>query len=156
MNRQDLSDIINAYLGDGSLFLVDVKITPQNKVMVFIDGDAGVTIEDCSRLSRHIESLFDRDLVDFELQVSSVGVGHPLKLRRQFQNNVGRRLAVKNNEESVIKGKLDEVNDEGVYLQKDKPRKGKKKKKEPDTDEDTKVFLSFHDISEARVQVSFK
>lgn len=156
ISEKTISDIVHKYLQDNPKFLVTVKVTPQNKIMVFVDGDDGVTIDDCTQLSRHIEAQLDRDTEDFELQVSSVGVGQPLQLTRQYRNNIGRRLAVTGHDAKITKGRLTQVTDEGIALEKDKTAKGKKKKKEPDTDTGTVVFIPFEEIKEARVQVSFK
>ncbi len=156
IEKELVKKIVDDYLADGHVFLVGLKISRQNQIRVFLDGDTGVTIQDCSRLSRHIESLLDRDREDFELQVSSVGVEQPLLLIRQYKNNIGRRLAIRTTDDLRIKGKLTEVNDQGITIEKDKADKGKKKKKEPDTDTEAIVFVPFDQILEAKVQVSFK
>ncbi len=156
IDKELVENIVNDYLGDAQVFLVALKVSRQNQVRVFLDGDHGVTIKDCSMLSRHIESKLDRDREDFELEVSSVGVGQPLLLARQYKNNIGRRLAVTTAENLRIKGKLLEVNEEGINIEKEKTDKSKKKKKEPDTDAGSTVFIPFEQIQEAKVQVSFK
>lgn len=156
LNESLISGIVNDHLSGSDLFLVSVRVTPQNRIMVHIDGDKGVTIDDCTHLSRHIESHLDRDVEDFELEVSSVGVGQPLTLHRQYVNNIGRRLAVKLGDGKTRKGKLSEVSEEGIMLELDIPTKKKKKQKEPDTSAEKRMLIPFADISEARVQVSFK
>lgn len=156
VDKEKVKDIVTDYLGEGDIFMVAVRVSTQNNIRVFLDGDNGVTIEDCIKLSRHIEMLLDRDIEDYDLEVSSVGVGHPLMLRRQYKNNIGRRLDITTNDEKRIKGKLVEVTEEAVVVEKDKPEKGKKKKKEPDTDTETRVQILFEQIAEAKVQVSFK
>ena len=156
IDKDKVRDIVEDYLEEGNIFLVAVRVSTQNSIRVFLDGDDGVTIHDCIKLSRHIEMQFDRDIQDYDLEVSSVGVGHPLVLKRQYKNNIGRRLDVTTNDEQRIKGKLVEVQEQGVVIEKDKPEKSKKKKKEPDTDTDARVLLPFEEIAEAKVQVSFK
>ncbi len=156
IDKDIVKDIVVDYLGDGDVFIVAVRVSTQNSIRVFLDGDNGVTIDDCIKLSRHIEMQLDRDIEDYDLEVSSVGVGHPLMLKRQYKNNIGRRLDITTNDEQRIKGRLVEVQEQGVVLEKDKPEKSKKKKKEPDTDTDAKVLIPFEEIAEARVQVSFK
>ncbi len=156
IDKELVKKIVDEYLVGGHVFLVSLKVSRQNQISVFLDGDNGVTIQDCSKLSRHIESQFNRDREDFELQVSSVGVGQPLLLTRQYKNNVGRRLAISTEGNQRIKGKLTEVSEQGITIEKDKADKGKKKKKEPDTDTEAIVFVPFDQLLEAKVQVSFK
>ena len=37
---------------DPSLFLIDFTISSDNKIKVIIDGDRGVTVNDCIKISR--------------------------------------------------------------------------------------------------------
>ncbi len=156
INEKHIASLVDAYLEGSDKFVVSIRVTPTNKIMVHIDGDQGVTIDDCVKLSRHIGHQLDRDAADFELEVSSVGVGHPLQLLRQYRNNIGRRLAVLNVHDKRAKGKLTAADSAGITLEKDKPTKAKKKKKDPETDADARIFIPFEDIKEARVQVSFR
>lgn len=156
INKESINEIIEDYLSDGEIFMTHLSVSRQNTIRVFLDGDKGVTIADCSRLSRHIETQLDRDLEDFDLVVSSVGVDEPLNLLRQYRKNLGRRLSIITNENIRLSGKLLDVNEQGITLEKDKQAKGKKKKKEPETDSEARMFLPFDQINEAKVLVSFK
>ena len=85
-------ELVNQALEGSDKFLVNLKITPDNRIYVDIDGDNGVTIDDCIELSRAIESQLDRDVEDFALDVSSAGADQPLKLTRQLVKNIGREV----------------------------------------------------------------
>ena len=74
--------------------MVDVTVTPSNEVEVTIDSDSDVDIDDCVKLSRAIESHFDREEEDFQLTVASAGVGYPLKVLRQYKKLIGRPVEV--------------------------------------------------------------
>ena len=87
-------DIINDVLEGTEKFLINMKITPDNRIFVDIDGDNGVTIDDCIELSRAIENGLNREEEDFELNVSSAGADSPLKMPRQFRRHVGRDVSV--------------------------------------------------------------
>jgi ribosome maturation factor RimP len=115
--------------------------------MVFIDGDHGITIDDCSRLSRFLESRLDRDKEDFELNVSSHGADQPLKFRRQYVKNIGRSLRVTRHDGSQVTGKIMTVGDNTLTLLVESG-KGKKAVSE--------VSLQFDEIKEAKVVLSFK
>jgi ribosome maturation factor RimP len=153
IDKSKVAAIVEEYFQDTDKFLVEIKISRTNKVQVAIDGDNGINISDCARLSRHIESFFDRDSEDFELEVSSVGVGSPLVMLRQYRNNIGRSLSLMLADNRKVKGKLLEVTPEGVSIERDAPKSGKKKK---EGDDDPKVFIPFADITLAKVQPSFK
>lgn len=92
-------------------FVVGMKITPDNRIFVDIDGDNGINIDDCIALSRAIESQLNRDEEDFELNVSSAGADAPLKLPRQYRRHLGRELSVLMPDGNRLQGELVEADD---------------------------------------------
>ena len=66
-------DIVKDVLEGSDKYLVNMKITPDNRIFVDIDGDNGINIDDCIEVSRAIENSLNRDEEDFELNVSSAG-----------------------------------------------------------------------------------
>ena len=150
IDKTRLSESIEAFLEGSDKFLVELRVSVRNKITVAIDGDQGVHIADCAALSKHIESVLNRDEEDFELEVSSVGVGTPLRLLRQYQNNMGRLILILFLDDTKLKGKLVEVSDKGINIEKEIEKKGKKKKN-PDTDKDHVVFIPYNEIKEAKI-----
>lgn len=144
--------IVNEYLEGSDKFVVSINVRPGNRVQVLLDGEKGIQVSDCALLSKHIESHFDRSSQDFELEVSSVGVGSVLKLKRQYQINVGRNIMVLGHNLKKTRGKLLQVSDNGIKIE---PEITAKNKNKP-TEEDKFIFFDFNDIKEARIQVSFK
>lgn len=153
MLKNKVTELLNEALAeDGSLFLIDFSISTDNRIKVVIDGDAGVTVEDCIRVSRAIEHNLDREEEDFALEVASAGATTPLVLPRQYKKNVGRKMEVKTAGDTLT-GNLTEVSDSGIILEwkarEPKPiGKGKvtvRKKQE----------IDFSDINEAKVILKF-
>ena len=138
-------ELVNNALEGSEKFLVNLKITPDNRIFVDIDGDNGVTIDDCIELSRAIEGQLDREEEDFELNVSSAGADMPLKLTRQYRKNVGRELEVVMVDGEKAEGTLEDASDEGIVLR----TKGTKKRA-PET-----LHLAYRDIKSARVAIKF-
>ena len=135
-------------------FVVEVLISGKKipkRVLVIIDGDHGITIDDCADLSRVLSKTFDERAHfgddNYLLEVSTPGLDHPLKLKRQFYKNRGRILRVVGRE-STLEGKLKEVTDEKIILERET---GVGKKKEISESE-----IFFPDIEKAFVLVSFK
>lgn len=99
------------------LFLIDLTLNADNKISVVIDGDNGVTVEDCMFMSRTIENNLDRENDDFSIDVASAGATSPLVNKRQYKKNIGRTLQVKAKSDVKIEGVLKEVDDAGVSLE---------------------------------------
>ena len=107
-------ELVNNALEGSDKFLVNLKITPDNRIYVDIDGDNGVTIDDCIELSRAIESQLDRDAEDFELNVSSAGADQPLKMTRQYRKNIGYEVEVLTADGRKLKGILADADESRI------------------------------------------
>jgi ribosome maturation factor RimP len=90
-------------------FLVDVKVSPANEIVVEIDSPSGVDIDTCARLTRTIEAEFDRDVEDYELEVGSAGLTAPFKVKGQYDKNIGNQLEVLTRDGRKLYGTLTEV-----------------------------------------------
>jgi ribosome maturation factor RimP len=147
-----IENMVNALLADKpSFFLVQVKIKPTNNIKVFLDGDNGITIEDCIKVNRklyaEIEELAMYPDGDFSLEVSSPGVGEPLLLQRQYVKNVSRLLEVKQLDGQILTGTLLAAGDDSITLE---VTSGKGKKAETN-----QLEIPFSQIKEASVQIKF-
>lgn len=98
------------------LYLVDLKISAGDDITVILDGDEGLSLQDCLDASRAIEFNLDREEHDFALQVMSPGLSEPLKLPRQFKKNMGREIEVLLNSDEKIQGEVVAVDDEKVTV----------------------------------------
>lgn len=112
-----------------SLFLVEVKSAPGNKITVLLDGDSGVTIDNCTSVNKALYKFIEETQLlggdNFSLEVSSFGVDRPLKLLRQYKKNIGRKVEVVLNDGTKIAGTLTHVNEENIILE-NKTGKGNK------------------------------
>lgn len=135
-----------------SVFLIDLTITDAMKIIVTLDGDQGVTLQDCIDISRVIENNLDREEQDFSLEVASAGVSTPLKLVRQYKKNIGRTLKVKTATD-LIEAVLADANDEFITLTWT-AREPKKIGKGKETVE-KKNELPYSEIKEAIVTITF-
>ncbi|MCH3924454.1 MAG: ribosome assembly cofactor RimP [Bacteroidales bacterium] len=145
INKEKIENIVNEYLNNSELFLVDVKVSKSNKIVVTIDGDKGVVVDDCVNVSREIESKMNRDEEDFELTVTSFGLEESFRMIRQYKKNINETIEVVTKDNEKESGVLVEADDEKIVL-----RKNNKKKK---TSED--ISLSYNDIDKARVIINF-
>lgn len=146
-----ITDWSNAFLPEG-LFLVGVdQKAGSQKISVFIDGDKGVDIADCQKLSRHLSEKLDEldyGAEPYYLEVSSPGADKPLRVQRQYPKHVGRELVVKLLAETELTGRLEQVTDVGIVLALKDKKKGYK--------DATEKAITFAEIAEASVILSFK
>ena len=98
------------------LYLVDLKISAGDDITVILDGDEGLSLQDCLDASRAIEFNLDREEHDFSLQVMSPGLSEPLKLPRQFKKNMGREIEVLLNSDEKIQGEVVAVDEDKVTI----------------------------------------
>jgi len=151
---EKIKELAQSHLKDPGHFVVDVILSKHKpyKVTVILDGDHGITIDDCSLLSRAIsEDLDTIDLIkdNYTLEVGTPGLDQPLKLKRQYARNVGRSLKIHQKDKSIMQGLLIETADEKIVIETEAKEKGKKK-------EFIKTEIPFSEIEKAFVMVSFK
>jgi ribosome maturation factor RimP len=98
---RQLDELVDRVLAGSDLYRVETRIKGsyrQPMVDVFIDGDDGVTIDQCAEVSRLLHAAIELDELfekSFKLDVSSPGLGKPLMLPRQYRRHVGRNLEVR-------------------------------------------------------------
>ena len=135
---------------DKDLFLVEVSHkgnSGNSKLLVLIDGDQGINIDRCARISRQLGAqLEELDIIPgkYTLEVSSPGIDQPLKMKRQYVKNIGRSLKIELNDGEKKEGVLTAVQDEQFMLE-----ELKKKEKVIST-------IALSDVKKSKVIVSFK
>ena len=135
------------------LFLISFTITIDNKIKIILDGDNGVSINDCIIISREIENNLDRDDHDFAIEVSSFGAEDPFVDRRQYKKNINRILSVTDVDKNKFKGKLVSANEVEILIQ--------WKQREPKLIGNGKItkikskLLEYSEILEAKVIINF-
>ena len=142
--RESLETLARETAGAAGLLLVDFEFVENGRetvVRLYVDREGGVTVDECSRLSRKLgRELDERDLMPcrYRLEVSSPGVERPFRCREQYEWSVGKRVRVtfrepmddKRNHEGV----LAEVREDGIVL---------------GGEGDGGLFVPFSDIEEA-------
>lgn len=81
--------------------LVDVEYVKEGSnwyLRAYIDKDGGITVDDCELVSRAFSDLLDKeDFIEdsYILEVSSPGLGRPLKKDKDFKRNIGNEVELK-------------------------------------------------------------
>ena len=109
INKDTVRSIVEEWLDGKEYFLVDIEISPDDRIVVEIDHADGVWIEDCVELSRFIEDHLSRDEEDYELEVGSAGLGQPFKVAQQYHCFVGKDVEVLDADGKKYKGVLKEI-----------------------------------------------
>ena len=136
INKDTVRSIVEEWLDGKEYFLVDIEISPDDRIVVEIDPADGVWIEDCVELSRFIEDHLSRDEEDYELEVGSAGLGQPFKVAQQYHCFVGKDVEVLDADGKKYKGVLKAVegNDFTVTVQEKQKVEGKKRPQLVETD----------------------
>lgn len=91
------------------MYIVSATISPTNEIEVEIDSDSSVDIDTCARITRLVESVFDRDIEDYQLEVGSAGLTSPLRVLRQYTKNIGNDMEVLTRDGRKLRGVLVEA-----------------------------------------------
>jgi len=134
------------------LFLVDVKMHSNGKLIILVDGDKGIGIADCVAISRHVGfHLEEEGTIEtaYNLEVSSPGIDTPLTLPRQYVKNISRQLGIKMADGSKREGKLTALTEDAIVIEEQVKQKGKKA-------EIIESIIPINQITETKVLISFK
>lgn len=152
--KNKVQELLDATLADKpALFLIEMTISPDNKIVVTLDGDNGVNLQDCIDVSRGIEHSLDKEELDFSLEVASAGATSPLKLLRQYKKNIGRKVKLITLSQEKYEATIKEVGETSIVLQW-KTREAKAVGKGKVTVEKEAV-IPFESIKEASIIISF-
>ena len=154
IDRNNVARIVEDWLKDKDYFLVDVTVSPDDKIVVEIDHAEGVWIDDCVELSRYIESNLNREEEDYDLEVGSAGIGQPFKVLKQYEIHVGKDVEVLTNDGKKYTGALTKVNPENFTITievKVKPEGAKRPKWV-----EQEVKFAYNEIKYTKYLISFK
>lgn len=134
------------------LFIVSVQMLKNGVLEILLDGDNGISIDDCVAVSRHVGfHLEEENVIEnaYRLEVSSPGIDSPLLSLRQYLKNIGRDVRVKTGDSTKREGKLLSVTDDAIVIAEKVKEKGKKA-------ELVEVLIPMEQIKETKVLISFK
>lgn len=134
------------------LFVVDVKMHANGTLEVLVDGDQGISIQDCAAISRHVGFRLEEDDMiahAYRLEVSSPGIDRPLSMVRQYRKNKGRNIQVSMRDGRITTGKLLEVTEDAITIVETVKEKGKKAVEQQQT-------IALENIISIKVLISFK
>ena len=154
IEKKTVSQIVEEWMEGKDYFLVEVTVSPDDKIVVEIDHAEGVWIEDCVELSRFIESKLNREEEDYELEVGSAGIGQPFKVLQQYYNHVGSDVEVLTKDDRKLTGVLKDADEEKfvVAVQKKVKVEGAKRPKLMEEDE----TFRYDEIKYTKYLISFK
>lgn len=131
--------------------LVRVRLSGQNGLTLQIMAereDGTMTVEDCEELSRAISPALDvEDPIEkaYHLEVSSPGIDRPLVRKSDFATWLGHLVKIDTSiivaDRKKFRGRITEVNDEGILVLRDVPAYG----------EEPSVRVPFDAIADARL-----
>lgn len=148
IKADELRTLIEQYLLETDKFIVDLKVKVGNNIVILLDGDSGISIDDCIKVNRLIEANYDREVEDYTLMVSSAGLGQPLKMLRQYLKIIGKEVEIELTDKTAVTGTLLNADDEKITVK----IKSKVKKEIVETDRE----IPFSLIKHTKEVISFK
>ena len=155
ITAEALHGAIAGYLAEKGLFLVDIEISKDNDITIAIESSEGdVKIENCVDIDHIVAGVFDRDVEDYSLTVTSAGLDQPFKVLQQYQKFVGSEVEVVVKGGGKMKGVLSSATEEGFEVTVSKMVKveGSKKK----VQQDTVTAFAYDAVKSCKPVIKFK
>lgn len=122
--KEQIEQYLNNNIDNTTMFVVDVKVLPTNKIEVFIDrSDTNITIDECAKTSRKLEEYLESNQLvgeKYTLEVSSPGMDQPFKVPQQFLKNIDKNVEILMNDGTKDIGMLIVYNPDSVEIQTEK------------------------------------
>ena len=128
-----VKELVRPLLSGQQVELVDVLLRRERgrfTLKFLVDKPAGITLDECARLNREIDQVFDRENIiqqSYVLEVSSPGLDRPMKSTRDFQRAQGQLIRIilhePLNKQNVWVGLVSGVDDEKVIIQTEDQKK---------------------------------
>jgi ribosome maturation factor RimP len=117
ITREQVEHIIHEKIAGTEIFLVAVIMNPGNNIHVHLDTIKGINIDECVEVSRYIISKIDKDIEDYNLEVSSPGLDATFIVKQQYEKNLGKQVEIVKNDGSKIKAKLLTYSDDKIEVE---------------------------------------
>ncbi len=145
-------NLLKDILKDKEINLVEVDYVKENNIYylkVYLDTDKGITIDECSEVSRELSKLLDdEEFIEnsYFLEVSSPGIDRPFKSVEDYGKNINEIIEInlyakKNNQKKFI-GKLINIAKDSITI-------------EIDDKDKSKYIFNFDEISKANKHIDF-
>lgn len=152
--KDTVIQLVEAFLENTGYYLVDLKVSNDNRILVEIDSFEGVSIDFCVELNRHIEANLDREIEDYELEVASAGLTEPFKVLKQYEKNLGNEVEVLTKDGKKLTGILMLCDDAKIILQQEKLVKPEGAKRKTTIVEETEI--PYTNIKTTKYIIRFK
>ena len=99
--EQKTEEILNPIMEELEFELVDVEYVKEGSMWylrAYIDKPGGITVNDCEAVSRRLSDILDeKDFIEdsYVLEVSSPGLGRPLKKEKDYKRNLGKEVEIR-------------------------------------------------------------
>lgn len=153
IEKVKIENLVKEYIGGTELFLVAVRISSTGRITILVDRKEGITIDECAKLSRFIDNNLDRNVEDYELQVSSPGMDMPFLVKEQYYKNEGKQIEVIDFSGIRLTGILKNVTEGGFELETVVKTKNHGKSK---SIEKKDISFNYEEVKSAREIVLFK
>ena len=117
ISTEKVQHLVSDILESTDMFAVEITVKPGNKIVVLVDKLEGITIDECAEISRNIETRLDRNIEDYELEVSSPGLTQPFKVKQQYFKNIGKDVDIILKEGQKITGKLLNMDNKEIIVE---------------------------------------
>lgn len=99
--EQKTEELVLPIIKENHFELVDVEYVKEGGtwyLRAYIDKPGGITVDDCEIVNRALSDLLDeKDFIEesYILEVSSPGLGRPLKRERDFERSLGEEVEIR-------------------------------------------------------------
>lgn len=154
IDKARLTEVVEDAIKGTNMFLVDITVSADNRIVVELDSETGMDIDACAAVTRRIEAEFDRDAEDYELEVGSAGLTSPFKVKAQYMKNLGNEIEVVTRDGRKLQGTLVSVGADDFTVE--VPTKVRHEGAKRPVIEQVPSVIAFDNVKTAKYVIKFK
>ncbi len=117
IEKNEIVTALEEAIAGTDAFIVDVKVSASNDIVVELDSPTGVDLDFCAEVNRKLNERFDRDKEDYSLEVGTASLTAPFKVKGQYEKNLGNTVEVLTRDGKKLKGELTAVGDDDFTIE---------------------------------------
>lgn len=118
IDKQFISSAVADVISGTDIFIVDVEIDADDNIVVLLDSPGLLDLDEVSEISRKVNASIEAadPAYNYSLELGSAGLTSPLKVRGQYEKNVGNAVEVMTADGRKLRGVIAAVSDAGEPL----------------------------------------
>jgi len=117
MDIKDIREKIQGAVEARGCFITDITVSSDNDIEIAIESEESIVeMDDCVAIDKAFHEIYDQDVEDYALTVTSAGLDQPFRVLKQYHKAIGTKVEAKIKGGKKLVAELVAADEESVTL----------------------------------------